>query len=235
MDVKVKICGLTNLVDAQAALAVGADVLGFIFFPKSPRYVEPERVREILGALNPDRRVVLTVGVFVNESIEAIAQILDFCGLDVAQLHGEEPPSMLSLDGDSARESADREPSPLRGRVYKAVRPRSAEEAVALADQYALPASTRRGGQLPALLLDAYHPQLRGGTGQTGDWRLAVPLAARYPLLLAGGLNPSNVAEAVRSVRPWGVDVASGVEKSPGQKDHAAMEALLRAVHDTTY
>jgi phosphoribosylanthranilate isomerase len=235
MDVKVKICGLTNLVDTQAALAVGADVLGFIFFPKSPRYVEPERVREILGALNPDRRVVLTVGVFVNESIEAIAQILDFCGLDLAQLHGEEPPSMLSLDDGSAGESADRDPSPLRGRAYKAVRPRSAEEAAALADQYALPASARRGGQLPALLLDAYHPQLRGGTGQTGDWRLAVPLAAQYPLLLAGGLNPSNVAEAVRSVRPWGVDVASGVEKSPGQKDHAAMEALLRAVRDTTY
>lgn len=235
MDVKVKICGLTNLVDAQAALAVGADMLGFIFFPKSPRYVEPERVREILGALNPDKRVVLTVGVFVNESIEAVAQILDFCGLDVAQLHGEEPPSMLSLDDGSAGERAEGDLSPLRGRVYKAVRPRSAEEAAAVADQYALPASARRGGRLPALLLDAYHPQLRGGTGQTGDWRLAVPLAARYLLLLAGGLNPSNVAEAVRSVRPWGVDVASGVEKSPGQKDHAAMEALLRAVRNMTY
>jgi phosphoribosylanthranilate isomerase len=235
VGVKVKICGLTNLVDAQAAQVAGADMLGFIFFPKSPRYVEPERAREVLGALNRDRRVVLTVGVFVNESAEVIAQILDFCGLDVAQLHGEEPPSMLSLNGGSAKEIVDRDPSPLRGRVYKAVRPRSAEEAAALANQYGLPASARRGGQLPAFLLDAYHPQLRGGTGQTGDWRLAAPLAAQYPVLLAGGLNPSNVAEAVRSVRPWGVDVASGVEKSPGQKDHAAVETLLRAVRYTTY
>ena len=232
MGVKVKICGLTNLVDAQAALVAGADLLGFIFFPRSPRYVKPERVREILRALNPDRMAVITVGVFVNESVETIAQILDFCSLDVAQLHGEELPGMLGLYGSPEGESEDRDPSPLRGRVYKAIRPRSAKEAATLVGQYALPNSLRSGGQLPAFLLDAYHPQLRGGTGETGDWQLAGPLAAQHPLLLAGGLNPSNVAQAVRNVRPWGVDVASGVEKSPGQKEHCAMEALVKVVHN---
>jgi phosphoribosylanthranilate isomerase len=235
VGVKVKICGLTNLADAQAALAVGADLLGFIFFPASPRYVTPEQVRDILAALNPDGAAVLTVGVFVNESVESITQILDFCGLDVAQLHGEESPTMLSLTSSSARGAEGPDPLPLRGRVYKAIRPRSAEEATALVGQYALPDSLRRGGQLPAFLVDAYHPRLRGGTGETGDWQLAAPLAVEHSVLLAGGLNPSNVAEAVRSVRPWGVDVASGVERSPGQKERSAMEALVKIVHRMRY
>jgi len=239
MAIKVKICGLTNLADAQAALASGADMLGFIFFPKSPRYVPPERVREIVQGLRCDRRerslpvgpptadgherrptavgsrwsAVVTVGVFVNESSAAVAQILDFCGLDLAQLHGEEPPEMVTGD--------------LRGRSYKALRPRSLDEALDLANRYA-PASCLRGeDRRPALLVDAYHPHLHGGTGETGDWSLAAALAGRYPLLLAGGLCPANVAGAVRAVRPWGVDVSSGVESAPGQKDHAALQAFV--------
>ena len=184
VKMKVKICGLTNLADAQAALAAGADMLGFIFFPKSPRYVAPERVREIIRALKFDCRpptahtqggasadgrtwqvsavggplpAVVTVGVFVNESSAAVAQILDFCGLDLAQLHGEEPPEMVTGE--------------LRGRSYKALRPRSLDEALELASRYA-PASSVRpspGGEehRPALLVDAYHPHLRGGTGET--------------------------------------------------------------------
>ncbi len=222
MALKVKICGLTNLADAQAALAAGADLLGFIFFPKSPRYVPPERVRAIIQALGFDRdrqSAVATVGVFVNESSAAVAQILDFCGLDLAQLHGEEAPEMVTGD--------------LHGRSYKALRPRSLDEALDLASRYA-PASSPRpslGGEehRPALLVDAYHPHLRGGTGETGDWSMAAALAGRYPLLLAGGLCPANVAEAVRAVRPWGVDVSSGVESAPGQKDHAAMQAFVAA------
>jgi phosphoribosylanthranilate isomerase len=232
MDVKVKICGLTNLADARAALAGGADLLGFIFFPKSPRHVTPERVRDILAGLEAHRQVgqggVLTVGVFVNESPQAVAQILDFCGLDLAQLHGEEPPTMLGLDDDPAKPLGE-DRSLLRGRAYKALRPRSPEEARDLARRYALSPHLRAGGHLPAFLLDAYHSQLRGGTGETGDWRLAASLAAQYPLLLAGGLTPPNVAQAVQTVRPWGVDVASGVEQSPGQKDHAALRAFITA------
>jgi phosphoribosylanthranilate isomerase len=244
MALKVKLCGLTNLADAQAAVAAGADLLGFIFFAKSPRYVTPERVREIVQAL--DRRrltadqgrqpaavgglrsavicrpsAVVTIGVFVNESSAAVAQILDFCGLDLAQLHGEEPPEMVTGD--------------LCGRAYKALRPRSLDEALDLASRYAPAPSPGGETRCPALMVDAYHPHLRGGTGETGDWRLAAALAGRYPLLLAGGLGPANVAEAVRAVRPWGVDVSSGVESAPGQKDHAAVRAFVAAAKATSY
>jgi phosphoribosylanthranilate isomerase len=218
MNVKVKICGITNLVDAQRAMAAGADLLGFIFFPKSPRYVTPEQVRDILVAAEPERMGIRAVGVFVNESSQAIAQILSFCGLDLAQLHGEESPEMLGLEERHA---------PMRGRAYKALRPHSPKEATELAHRYALPTSFRAHGPLPAFLLDAYHPRLRGGTGEIGDWDLASSLANQYPLLLAGGLTPTNVADAVRFVQPWGVDVASGVEETPGQKDHMALHAFI--------
>jgi phosphoribosylanthranilate isomerase len=231
MDVKVKICGLTNLADARGAVKAGADLLGFIFFPKSPRYVTPEEVRNILNALEPGRAGVLTVGVFVNETPETVAQVIDFCGLDVAQLHGEEPSDQLGLEDGSPYPG----PSPLRGRAFKALRPRSLEEGAASAQHYALPAHLRQGGRLPALLVDAYHPDLRGGTGEVGDWRLAAALANRHPLLLAGGLNPGNVAQAVQRVQPWGVDVASGVESSPGYKDHAALRAFVTAAKSVTF
>jgi phosphoribosylanthranilate isomerase len=120
--------------------------------------------------------------------------------------------------------------SAVRGRAYKALRPRTIKEARGLARRYALPPRFRDGGRFPAFLIDAYHPQRRGGTGVTGDWDLASSLAGQYPLLLAGGLTPANVTQAVRSVQPWGMDVASGVEESPGQKDHAALRAFVEAV-----
>ncbi len=218
MDVKVKVCGVTNAADARGAVAAGADMLGFIFFPKSPRYVTPEQVRTILAA--EEHAKVLTVGVFVNESPETVAQVLRFCSLDLAQLHGEEAPATLGLEGSQ---------SPVFGRAYKALRSRTYEEATSLARQYALPVRLRGEGRIPAFLIDAYHPHRRGGTGVTGDWSLASSLSSQYPLLLAGGLTPSNVAQAVRSVGPWGVDVASGVEDSPGHKDHAALRAFVAA------
>ncbi len=221
MDVKVKICGLTNPADVQAAITAGADLLGFIFFPRSPRYVTPERVRDILATVDPARTDVSTVGVFVDESPESVAQVLDFCGLDLAQLHGDEPPVALGLEETR---------SPLRGRAYKALRPHTLEEATELAYGYALPPYLRREGRLPALLLDAYHPHLHGGTGNTGDWHLASSLASRYPLILAGGLRPNNVAQALRIVQAWGVDAASGIEQAPGQKDHTTMRAFVAAV-----
>jgi phosphoribosylanthranilate isomerase len=231
-EVKVKVCGITNIADARAVVEARADFLGFIFFPTSPRYVAPEQVREILEVVDPGRKGILTVGVFVNETAESIAQILDYCRLDLAQLHGEEPPAMLGLAwrGAESNHGQDADYASLHGRAYKALRPRSAEEATDLVRRYALPSRLQSEGRMPAFLLDAYHPHLRGGTGKTGNWNLAASLAARHPMLLAGGLSPSNIDRAVDLVCPWGVDVASGVEKSPGQKDHAALRAFVSAV-----
>ncbi len=214
--VKVKICGITNLEDARVAVGAEADLLGFILFSKSPRYVPQERVKEIVSALKSTRDELLTVGVFVNETPQRVAKMLDFCGLDLAQLHGEEPPRALHQP-------------PLEGRAYKALRPRPRAEAHEMAQQYAVSERMCGDGQFPALLIDAYHPQLRGGTGETGDWELAGALAAHYPLLLAGGLTLDNVAAAIAAVRPWGVDVASGVEAAPGCKDHDAVRAFVAA------
>ena len=222
MSFKIKVCGLTDLVDVRAAMAAGADMLGFIFFAGSPRCVKPEQVRRILDEAQPNQAGFVTVGVFVNDSPQHVAQVLDFCGLDFAQLHGDEPPAALG------NTSEDR--GPLCSRAYKALRPRSIKEASHLAQSYALPPHLRSAGRLPAFLIDAYHPTQRGGTGETGDWRLAQSLAGRYPLLLAGGLTPANVAQAIHSIHPWGVDVASGVEQSPGRKDHAALRAFFSAV-----
>jgi phosphoribosylanthranilate isomerase len=224
MTVKVKICGLTNSADVQAAVASGADMLGFIFHPKSPRYIPPIDVCRILELLGDVRRSVTTVGVFVNEPRERVAHVLELCGLDAAQLHGEEPPSMLGLEGGTPEETG------LFGSAYKALRPCSRADALTNVERYALAENGRSGGRLPAFLLDAYHPDLRGGTGLTGDWQLAAELTGRFPLLLAGGLNPENVSEAVAMVNPWGVDAASGIEASPGRKDHAALEDFVRAV-----
>lgn len=221
MAVKVKICGITNVSDARAAIAAGADLLGFIFARESPRYVTPLQVCRILAGAQPRRAGVKTVGVFVNDPPETVARLLDFCGLDLAQLHGEEPPADLgAVIGGSAL---------LRGRAYKGLRPRSLDEALDLARSYAVPASARGDDLMPAVLLDSYHPDRRGGTGAVADWAIAARLSAECPILLAGGLSPANVVEAVRTVRPWGVDASSGVESQPGQKDHAAVRSFIEA------
>jgi len=171
---RVKICGLTNLDDALVATEAGADLLGFIFYEKSPRNVTPRQVRDIIDQLgvagnrlpSTVHRSPLLVGVFVNPSLEQVTRTLDYCGLDLAQLHGEEAPELLAA---------------LPGRAFKALRPKDAAEAASQAGQFARfgPA----GG--PDLLVDAYHPTLRGGGGQTGDWSLAAGLAAQHRLLLA--------------------------------------------------
>lgn len=210
----VKICGLTTLADAQAALDAGADLLGFICYAKSPRYLPPERIASIITTLHSSlftpHSSLLTVGVFVDESLDTIQRVLAETGLDLAQLHGGEPPVMLER---------------LQGRAFKALRPRSLTEAEADAEWY-----TGLGPQAgPDLLLDAYHPQAYGGTGQRADWDIAASLARNCRLLLAGGLNPANVAEAVARVQPWGVDVSSGVESEPGRKDQAAVRAFVLA------
>lgn len=213
----IKICGITNLDDAQAAVDAGADLLGFIFHAKSPRYVEPDTVRQIVTALARDaakrRSRPRTVGVFVNTPLEQMQAVLEQTGLDYAQLHGDESPD------DLAR---------LHGRGYKAIRPISLDAALAQAPDFiGLPQAA-----LPQLFVDAYSAQAYGGTGHRANWEIAAALAARYPrLMLAGGLNPETVALALAAVHPWGVDVSSGVEATPGRKDHAKVRAFIDAVH----
>lgn len=209
---RVKICGLTNLEDARVAAKAGADYLGFILYPPSPRSVTPEAVMEIVRGLGENRP--LLVGVFVNETAAAMADVLDHCGLDLAQLSGEETPNLLG-DPDS----------PLYGRAYKALRPTSLAEAEADAEWFIPP---RLHPRQPALLVDAYHPTLHGGTGRTADWTIAARLTGTVKrLMLAGGLTPGNVRRAVETTRPYAVDVASGVEAEPGQKDPDAVRAFI--------
>jgi phosphoribosylanthranilate isomerase len=215
---KVKICGLTNWDDSLVTVEAGADFLGFIFYPPSKRAIAPQRAKEIVTRLRDRADCPLLVGVFVNETAETSAQILDFCDLDLAQLNGEEVPAQV---GDKK--------SPLYGRSYKALRPTSFVEAEADAEWF-LPEQMLPGQ--PALLIDTHHPTLRGGTGETGDWSLSARLAETVPgLMLAGGLTAVNVAEAVRVVRPYAVDVASGVEAAPGKKDHNLVRAFIHNAH----
>lgn len=197
---RVKICGITNREDALQAVASGADALGFVFYRKSPRCVCPETVRTIVSALPP---LVTTVGLFVNESPDKIREIMTSCRLDRAQLHGDETPQQCSL-------------APLR--VIKALRVRDAISLVQ-AEAYS-----------NDLLLDAWSDQAYGGTGHTFDWTLARQLAARRPIILAGGLRPDNVKQAIAAVQPYAVDVSSGVESSPGQKDYQKMAEFIRQV-----
>lgn len=207
---KVKICGITNLADAQVAVEGGADMLGFIFHEPSPRYIPPASVRQIITALRPAD--VLYVGVFVNLPLEIVRQTLEFCRLDMAQLHGDEPPDFVRQ---------------LNDRAYKALRPQSLSEAQQLTGQYR-PPGNRPTDRLPYFLLDAYHPQLYGGTGQVTDWTMAAEIARQYPTMLAGSLTPDNVTEAVRRVQPWGVDVSSGVEARKGYKDHQKVRDFIK-------
>ena len=216
---KVKICGITNLDDALVTLEAGADYLGFIFYPPSKRAIDVQNAQCIVSHLRAEPQFAsadppLLVGVFVDETAASMADILDLCQLDLAQLSGDEVPAFIG-DADS----------PLFGRSFKALRPTSLDEARAEAEWY-LPPQMLPGQ--PALLIDTYHPTLRGGSGQTGDWGLIAQLAQETPqLMLAGGLTADNVFSAVKQVQPFAVDVASGVEASPGRKDHALVRAFI--------
>ena len=228
-EVRVKICGITNFEDAQSALQAGADYLGFNLYPQSHRYVTPEIIKQMIldigyWGLDRDAPIPNTqypisnprfVGIFVNATVESIGDILAFTGLDYAQLHGDESAEFLQR---------------LAGKAFKAVRPVDAEGADAAAARFA-PLGLDDG---PQLLIDAYDPAAYGGTGKRADWQVAAELAQRYPrLMLAGGLTPSNVAQAIRAVRPWAVDVSSGVETAPGRKDHDALRAFIRAAKES--
>lgn len=205
MSLRVKICGLTNLEDAEFALEAGADYLGFIFYPPSPRGITPEQARVISDSLRAKygEKIPTLVGVFVNESAADIQNSLDMAGLDLAQLSGEEGPDLLTA---------------LAGRGFKAVRPQTLDEAAANVQMFASLAPPIP--EHPAILIDSYHPNLYGGTGETREIDLLRKISNLAPrIMLAGGLTPDNVGEIVRTVRPFGVDVASGVEASKGHKD----------------
>jgi phosphoribosylanthranilate isomerase/ribosomal protein S18 acetylase RimI-like enzyme len=205
----VKICGLTNLDDALAAAGLGADYLGFNFYPKSPRSIAELDCERIVAALRREFPQTVCAGVFVNHPPADVARIVKRCGLDAAQLSGDETPDAL------AALSAAKVPA------FKAVR--------APIDEDRLTQLAEAGTAEPALLLDANVAGRYGGTGHTADWGWARSIAARRPVFLAGGLTPDNVADAIRNVRPWGVDTASGVEKSAGRKDRRMMADFLAA------
>ncbi len=202
----IKICGITSCVDAVAAVEAGADMLGFNFYRPSPRYISPSACRQVIAALVEMQVQAQFVGIFVNSPGQQIMEIMSSCGLDLAQLCGDETPETIAG---------------LDGRGYKALR---------VLDELQLASSVRKypaRSVPPAYLVDSYHAGSFGGTGQTADWSLAAQLGRQFPILLAGGLHPENVAQAVAEVQPWGVDVASGVESSPGIKDIAKMRNFI--------
>ena len=199
--IRVKICGNVTLKDTMAAVEAGADAVGFVFHAQSPRGVSPKAVAAIVSHLPP---LVTSVGVFVNEKPDTVRQIMSECGLTYAQLHGDESPQYCAE---------------LRVPVLKGIRVRSREDVSVLAPY-----------RVKAILLDAYVEGAAGGTGATFDWDLAVAAKAWGPIILAGGLTPDNVVEAISQVQPYGVDVSSGVEAAPGVKDHAKVRAFIEKV-----
>lgn len=199
--VKIKICGITNLDDALAAAEHGADALGFNFYKKSPRYIEPEKAAEIICQLPPFN---LPVGVFVNEREEKVLEVQRLTCIQTLQFHGDESPDFCRRFGS---------------RVIKAFQVKDKESVKHMAQFH-----------VGAFLLDSYRDGLRGGTGMTFDWHLAVVAKTFGKVILAGGLTPENVVEAVKLVQPYGVDVASGVEREPGIKDHAKLKKFITEV-----
>ncbi len=201
---RTKICGITREQDLHAAVAAGADALGFVFYAKSPRNVSPQQAAQLLRALPP---FVTSVGLFVDPEEDFVRQVLTHVPLDVLQFHGDEPPEFCRQFG----------------RPYlKAIRVRAGVDLVECAARYA---------DAQALLLDAYVEGVQGGTGESFDWEL-IPRQLPLPVILSGGLHPGNVAAAVRQVRPYAVDVSSGVEAAKGIKDAAKVAAFINEVKD---
>jgi phosphoribosylanthranilate isomerase len=209
---RVKICGIKTLKDALAAVEAGADMLGFNFYPPSPRYIDPQDCARLNAQLQvrlgENAKRIQTVGVFVNLPAEQVRVILLECGLDLAQLSGDEPRSDLLSLGD---------------RAFKALRAAPGQSLIETSQAFPV------REQPPAFLVDARVAGEYGGTGELADWGAARRLAHRSPVLLAGGLRPDNVAQAVEQVAPWGVDVASGVECAPGVKDDDKMRRFVQA------
>jgi len=197
--VRVKICGITSLEDALQAVQAGADALGFVFHGKSPRNLAPDMATSIIGGLPP---FVQVVGLFVNSDAGFVNDTADRCRLDLVQLHGDEPPEYCER---------------IRRRVIKAFRVRDSSSLDPIRDY-----------RVAGILLDAYSPGAFGGTGLSFKWELAGNAKERGPLILAGGLTPENIREAVEIVAPYAVDVSSGVESSPGKKDHEKVREFIK-------
>jgi phosphoribosylanthranilate isomerase len=198
---KVKICGITNLEDAEAAIDAGADLLGFNFYPESPRYIEPEKAQKIISKLPAFMDIV---GLFVNATYDTIRQVMEQCSLNWLQLHGDEQPEFChSLNS-------------LHLSTIKAIRVRDYSD-IKSAEQYFT----------DAILLDAFDPEKYGGTGLRFDWNIIGHINKR--IFLAGGINPNNVVEAVK-LGVYGIDICSGVESSPGKKDHKKLKRLFENI-----
>ncbi len=199
--IKVKICGTTSLKDAFLAVESGADAIGFIFYKMSPRNISQKEAKEIILQLPP---FIETVGVFVNETSDKINRIAEQCKLNSIQLHGEESPALCRR---------------VKRKVIKAFRVKNADSLKSIASY-----------DVSGFLLDSYNDGSKGGTGQVFDWNLALRVKKQGPVILAGGLNPYNVFTAIHRVKPYGVDVCSGVEKSPGIKDHEKIREFIKSV-----
>lgn len=204
--VKVKICGITNLEDALLAVEAGADALGFVFFRESPRHIFPEQAAGIIKNLPP---FVQTVGLFVNEEPGTVNATADQCGLDLVQLHGDETPEFCRG---------------VKRRVIKAFR---VKDLTSLEEM--------KNYHVAGCLLDAWSPSAYGGTGKTFNWEIAATAAASGDIILAGGLTPENVAEAIQIVRPYAVDVSSGVESSPGKKDGDLIRRFFQRIKESEH
>ena len=200
---RIKVCGITESEDARAAVAAGADGLGFIFVPQSPRHIEPDMVRKITRGLPP---LVDAVGVFVDEEIEAVQEIMQYCCLSFVQLHGSETPGYCEN---------------ISCRVIKSF---------SIGQETKIGDFTPYAEAVSGFLLDTYHKDMAGGTGLTFDWQLLEHIKPPGPLVLAGGLTPDNVGDAIRQVKPFAVDVNSGVEYQPGRKDPDKLKSFVHAV-----
>lgn len=200
---RIKVCGITDRADLVHAVSAGVDGLGFIFAENSPRRVEPEKARELIKSVPP---FVDVVGVFVNEDPDVVTDIVRYCGLTMVQLHGQENIDYCRL---------------MPVRILKSFAVNSDSDGSEMAVY---------SGVAAGYLLDTYHKSMAGGTGQTFDWNLIDGLRIPGPVFLAGGLGPENVGAAINAVRPFAVDINSGVETSPGRKDHAKITALIDAV-----
>ena len=197
--IRVKICGITSRKDAWAAVEAGADALGFIFVRGTPRWIEAETAAAIAAEIGP---FITTVGVFLDQPVEEVEAIAARCGLSLAQLHGSEPPEECGR---------------LRFPFVKSIRIQGEDDLATL----------NRYGRARAFLLDTYDADRPGGTGRTFPWEIAAKAARGARIVLSGGLTPDNVARAVLQVRPYAVDVSSGVEVSPGQKDHQKVREFI--------
>jgi phosphoribosylanthranilate isomerase len=197
--IKIKICGITNIEDALAAIDCGADALGFVFYPKSPRAVSPGTAKSIIKKLPP---IVTNVGVFVDQDRDEIRKITSDTGLNIIQLHGSEPPEACNLGL----------------KVVKAIRVKELSDLDML----------QKYNNVSSFLLDAYTPDFLGGTGQIFNWDIAIEAKRYGRIILAGGLTCENIIEAVNKVQPYGIDVSSGVEgNTKGRKDHNKLKLFI--------